>query len=86
MAKNAKYTLPPVSTKGVSILRAHSPVLARLLDKRFGQRRIVPGFGMPLHANREAERRILHGFESPVGRPGRLDEPFAHLAEPLMMV
>ena len=41
---------------------------------------------MPQHAEREAQGGILDRLERAVVRPGRLDEPFADAAEPLVVV
>ncbi len=41
---------------------------------------------MPLHADGEAEGRILHGFEGAVRGPRRLHEAVADPPEPLMVV
>ena len=41
---------------------------------------------MPLHADREAPRRILDALDRPVRGPRSLDEPFADAAEALVVV
>ena len=50
------------------------------------ERLVLPGFRMPLHADQEAQGRILDRLQRPVAGPGRLDEPLPDAADSLVVV
>src|SRR5207245_4509024 len=61
-------------------------VLARLLDERLEQRRVLTGLGVPEDADREPLRRVLERLDRPVLGARRLAQAGADAPEALMMV
>src|SRR6476646_8859014 len=85
MAASAKYTVLPLD-ETASLLRAPRAVLACLLDECLEERSVLTGLRMPLDADDESVRRVLHALECPVRCPGCLYEAVADAAQSLMVV